>query len=825
MRINHNIMAMNAHRQLGSNSIAQGKSIEKLSSGFRINRAGDDAAGLAISEKMRAQIRGLNQATRNAQDGISLVQTAEGALTETHSILQRMRELAIQSANGTFDDDVDRANLQAEVATLKEEVNRIAKSSNFNGIKLLDGSLGDGRDLGNTGAGEKKLVQVQSNLKDFEQKMTDAVAARHHFATGTLNKGGSAAVDIMQVDFIDENGETRSFVLAENGLNLLATAKETLLVDAIYDKAAGDATDPKRIFDTSFVSVTDNQEDADKMRESYEKFLELYDVKLGMSSLTKGPAATGAGIDIIAKNAGTKHGKLIGVKVTSVATLANVLTKTTELGKTAYATEANASTIGIKSTDKIWSTSVVAQDAKYTINLKGSDSSNVATVDIKAQTTVKIMGKTYEFQKLSNAMTVAKGNEWVKMGANDAESVKNLVAKLRLDGYDVSVDANEDEAIVFNNLDQVMIEAAKTPVKTNNADNIEITSQDEQVSKFSVAFQKGTNSASEVITVSYLDENGDKKSFQVGYKEATTAVAGTPIQAVKDYIEKDSVLKELFDTAETVTDSAADGGAKLVLNSKISGANAPRILDIKSSNVKSGQALDGVEAEIQVPLDKHESVKFNGNLHNGETLTVGGKVYEFAEEGVDVEPGHKAITIGANRYETLKNLTDQMEKDGFDVHADLAKGIIDISGLNYGNEEDDNAGNIGLTLQVGDSSEDFQKLTVKVQRMDVQGLAIQDVDVSDQVKADASTKMIKDAINAVSSTRGSLGALQNRLEHTINNLNATAENITASESRIRDVDMAKEMMNYTKQNILNQAAQAMLAQANQLPQGVLQLLR
>lgn len=139
MIINHNMQAMNTHRQLGVVGNYQAKSMEKLSSGYRINRAGDDAAGLAISEKMRGQIRGLNQASRNAQDGISLIQTAEGALNETHSILQRMRELAVQAASDTNTTD-DRAKIQSEIDQLTSEINRIGNTTEFNTMKLLDGS-------------------------------------------------------------------------------------------------------------------------------------------------------------------------------------------------------------------------------------------------------------------------------------------------------------------------------------------------------------------------------------------------------------------------------------------------------------------------------------------------------------------------------------------------------------------------------------------------------------------------------------------------------------------------------------------------------------
>ena len=137
MIINHNMNAMNAHRQMGVNNTNNGKAIEKLSSGLRINRAGDDAAGLSISEKMRGQIRGLDQASRNSQDGISLIQTAEGATNETHNILQRMRELAVQSSNGTNITE-DRDQIQKEFTQLTSEINRIASQTMFNKQNLLN---------------------------------------------------------------------------------------------------------------------------------------------------------------------------------------------------------------------------------------------------------------------------------------------------------------------------------------------------------------------------------------------------------------------------------------------------------------------------------------------------------------------------------------------------------------------------------------------------------------------------------------------------------------------------------------------------------------
>ena len=170
MRIQHNIMAMNAYRNYNNNTSALSKNLEKLSSGYKINRAGDDAAGLAISEKMRAQITGLETAQKNAKDGISLVQTAEGALTEVHDMLNRMVELATQAANGTYDDKVDRTNLQSELDQLRSEINRISDSANFNGIKLFDGSLSQKGVTLQIGDTSDSFNQINFKLTDMDSK-------------------------------------------------------------------------------------------------------------------------------------------------------------------------------------------------------------------------------------------------------------------------------------------------------------------------------------------------------------------------------------------------------------------------------------------------------------------------------------------------------------------------------------------------------------------------------------------------------------------------------------------------------------------------------
>ena len=187
MVVQHNLQAANTNRQLGITTSAQAKSTEKLSSGYKINRAADDAAGLSISEKMRSQIRGLNKASSNAQDGVSLVQTAEGALNETHSILQRMNELATQAANGT-NTSVDRSAIRAELDQLTSEINRIQSTTQFNTMNLLDGTF--------SGATNQMKLQVgalsgQSIDFSIANMCATKIGLKKTLSVSTFTKAGS----------------------------------------------------------------------------------------------------------------------------------------------------------------------------------------------------------------------------------------------------------------------------------------------------------------------------------------------------------------------------------------------------------------------------------------------------------------------------------------------------------------------------------------------------------------------------------------------------------------------------------------------------------
>ncbi|WP_312045074.1 flagellin N-terminal helical domain-containing protein [Anaerotignum sp.] len=548
MRIQHNIAALNSHRQLGANNSAVSKNLEKLSSGYRINRAGDDAAGLAISEKMRAQIKGLETATKNANDGISLVQTAEGALTEVHSMLNRMVELATQSANGTYDNQTDRNNLQKEVESLKSEIDRIAESTNYNGIKLLDGSVGGSSAAGGlTGA----------SIVTYKGATTGAVAAADP----------SAAT----IDFFE---------------------KDTINVDGTEVKV-----------DWSKLSDTD----------------------------------------------------------------------------------------------------------KAALNKKWDDTSTTAT---ESKTAATILQNTI--------------NEAIK----------------------------EHNATNGTNLSEIKVEASGA---------------DGAIKSF--AFTSG-------------QKDGDSK---ISFTGTASSVLGATMGT-----------SEVASAAPTTSLKFSETD----VNGKFTMKLDDQTLEVELSGLNAGDGVSVIESTLQSAIDTAL-----GNYDNSNGLT-----------GDDALAGKIKVKLNSDGALEFKNTTDKKlsfeDKNGGEFAKTLG---ISTEGKAVG------AG--GLTLQVGDTSDSYQKVTVSVEDMSAKSLGIEGISVANQDSASAAIDKIKAAIDKVSGTRGDLGAIQNRLEHTINNLGVTTENMTAAESRIRDVDMAKEMMDFTKNNILTQASQAMLAQANQLPQGVLQLLQ
>lgn len=553
--VQHNMSALNANNKMNTNVAGLKKATEKLSSGYQINRAGDNAAGLAISEKMRSQIRGLAQATRNANDGISLIQTAEGGLNETHSILQRMRELAVQSANGTYQNDTDREAIQKEVDALKSEIDRISSATEYNGMKLLDGSLSGTTATNEYGA---KYGVVDTETTIFTGAViTSDVAGVTLKTKATATEGGESAT-------WDSTGRELTFNLVAN--------------------------------------KTYTQDDIDKL----------------------------------IKNADTL--KADGDKPNITVALKN----------------------GIMTMD----------DGTIT------DATSATVAGVRAAST---------------ATTV--------VGAN----------------------------------------APLSAAQSGYGDTIKLTSNSYGIDTRKIAIATDAGAGKERVEVLQSDN--------VGYKDGTYVLhLSTGVEYTEEDIQN-LLAKNGLDYSVEITDS-----------------NAP-------------------DGDVSLKFDQKQTT----NTFTASTTP--GTAGTFAA----VAAGKGAVVL------SMTNGTG-VGKDG-----------VPSSGE-------------GLTFQIGANGVEDQRVTLNVDDMSSSALGVASADVSTRDAANKAIDAIDSAVKKVSMQRAGLGALQNRLEYTVNNLTTTNENLTNAESQIRDTDMATEMINYTKFNILQQASQAMLAQANQQPQAVLQLL-
>jgi len=636
MRINHNIASLNTYRMLSANNALTAKSLEKLSSGLRINRAGDDAAGLAISEKMRGQIRGLDQAVRNAQDGISMIQTAEGALNEIHSILQRMRELAVQSANDTNTDD-DRAEIQKEIAQLKTEIDRIGNTTEFNTQKLLDGSKGATTTSADLTGGQAVTLSSTNPLQ-----IIDGQETQNNTISVVYNDGSADHHLLVQI------------------------AEGTYYDPVSFSKAFNDALQAAA---AQYDTLTGNAISAD-----------VKNFSLGFN------------IDV-------SNGKITFNLQASDSTSNKLTIKDPN--------EKNALT--------------------YALGLKGDGTGDVS---------VQGDGTNTVTESFSNVSKAADGITEFVWGTND------FTLKLE-DGLNPTANQNNILKMTY--------------------DGLSVTS--------------------------YIAE-GDYKTAADLEKAVLNAIVGV------------DTSKAAF--TNLINEPNATNWDALVTEATNYG----------QTNTGTSQAT-GLIAAVDAMTEEQLNAKgYNGNLKDmkaayfkdlytkgGETLTV-------------VFNADNKLTISGAALMSVDETSQAASVLGLvDVNADISQQ--------------------GITLHIGANAEQTMVVgindmrTTAIGATDIEGegtLYLEDIDVSTKTGAENAIQVLDTAIKEVSAERSKLGAIQNRLEHTINNLGTASENLTAAESRIRDVDMAKEMMEFTKMNILTQAATAMLAQANQQPQTVLQLL-
>jgi len=927
---------MSAYRNYTNNNSALAGNLEKLSSGYKINRAGDDAAGLAISEKMRAQITGLSAAQKNVKDGTSLVKTAEGAMQEIHDMLNRMDYLATQSANGTYDDEVDRANLQKEVESLKAEINRIADSANFNGIKLLDGSL----DADGTASITTEAVQITDHaavkgitVGEVEQgggsKGTYTISIDHLFGnndklsiTWGQGSGFDAAASAGATDTTALNGQTTTLTFdsddaaytslnagtftgttrEEQAQSIVSVLSQDGNLSAQFDiKAEG-----------SKVILTNKNEGNDQATASAVKtevVANTANKKGALKAATETAAKAGTAGKLTYTNMFKTSGGMefnVGDTLTFEATDANgnkwtaeleltdkIVSKTddstthdnivTELGKiyfkandkTAAAEEnikfsdifgigktadGNSLELTIKDAGGVFATggtATVKSSSGKSVNgaVTGVTAGTAGTYQVELETTGNPDTDFSVGDKLSIEGTLSDGRTFKKelvagtdfeIGAAHTNTVDNIVAALTKGSGTVDVtDAD-------GNVEQVELSkifsgtANKNEILVANASGkLKFTSQVEG-NAFNGSITKVDLTPAEAGSVTPDLRNGVQKSaasasitFDDTLEEgATVTVDGKTYQFVTDAAKAEAgntavVVGDLKDSAKTAEAFAnmlnSEAGDTPAYTAKVEGSTVTITTTGKGQDVKA-PVIEGAGVAHKDAVFKLQPNK----LKTGSAITINGQKFEFVntkDTDAKVSDGSIRVDVDLTKGDTVeinKALKDAIAGAGVaDVESvEMAEdGTITIHGAN-GEMENfvtfDNGK--ALTLQIGDTSDSFNQLSVSVGDMHTWALEIDGIDIGNQDGAQAAIDIIKDAINQVSSVRGDLGAIQNRLDHTSNNLSVMAENIQDAESAIRDTDVAEEMMSYVKNNILVQSAQAMLAQANQLPQGVLQLL-
>ncbi len=786
MRIQHNVMAMNAYRNYNKNTSALSKNLEKLSSGYKINRAGDDAAGLAISEKMRAQITGLSAAQKNVKDGISLVKTAEGAMQEIHDMLNRMDYLATQSANGTYDDPVDRLNLQKEVDALRSEINRIADSANFNGIQLLDGSL--------DATGSTDGIKNDSAISNIQSTAASAKGASPAFeATYVTNRPKASttqtnAVFSISLDDLGFTGSVKKddeFKLQIGDAELVYKVKDGDTVAdaaALATKLAGSGYKMDTTNNVEFTSGN-GVDDADA---------DLKDTTAKWDEKTGGGALKQDGSGTAGEQALKIGGHWYKIEVDGTNTKQLNFTQVDYTGTSGENIDPNFEVkVSYKAAadNETKMTGTVNDHVQKTTSGIGIGTSHQAQVDlaidfskIKDGDKLTIGGQNYVFKVGKNG-TATKGSA--------ADTALIDLSQILKEDADFSDEAKLNRAMTV--IAQAIDGAVTDPDKGSTDDT---TNAAWSAGNFGIDGTVGT-----ISLQSKSDFADDTKKIGAG---STTWTSGTDdaLEAINMTTEA-SVMRQFY----------SERGKSAAVTS----------FDVDVTKIKNGDqfTIDGVKFEFysgtgNMKDDKATKIDLtslgdieDGSLAASQTTDVMGVIQTKVQAALTSDK-YTVTTEGG----TLKITSVDNENTGTDESKVSAK--VELSEEAYGGK--------GLTLQIGDTADDFNQLSVNVGDMHTNALKIDEINIGNQEDAKAAIASIKDAINYVSGVRGDLGAVQNRLEHTANNLSVMAENIQDAEATIRDTDVAEEMMAYTKNNILIQSAQAMLAQANAVPQGVLQLL-
>ncbi len=1031
MRINHNLTAINTHRQMGISELDGSKSMEKLSSGFRINRAGDDAAGLAISEKMRGQVRGLSMASKNSSDTISLIQTAEGALAETHSILQRMRELSVQSANDT-NTDKDREELQAEVTQLKAEIDRIGNTTEFNTKKLLEGSATGVRDeiVGTLRINNNSSLVIDANM---EKAMAASIGDDKSWAfdgaymlvkvNQTFDASQNKIFKAEDYNLVGPDGKVFKFKTYTPDTKVLANQLEAGTIvaeggDTLNINKKGALTSTIGAGNTIITGATLTDKELTKIGSGSELVAgSSFVLKDGAELAIKAPDGEGSlGLASIKSNNGVLElynsdatPKLIGkveagksVILDNGAVLKNIgggevriesgsieLVDALVDADTTTPTNVNVTSFTVAAQSTLTDTSVTLyDDTNLTLSSNLLVRSGAIDKNVTVGNSVNLTSNGNSGKYDGDISELASGSILAKGSTIEMKEIVDGVSSIKIEVNGKAVDISYDmtSGVGILKVGGEMVAAGKSitledgTVLTHNS-----TLEDPNTTNGVVFVEHGRIKLDEsinAVTSSVAGSNGkawadmsdDDKAKVAGANlgeltsvtlaslanttfaastgitnqssfEAAVAADSAAVWALIDDTDKTAILSTYDSDLETLNDDgildtnnvkaftaakdstlvagtqlagtveySTSGGESITKSTNIDNAAAT------TADIELGAAFTATSTNIAKVGDSTLTAGSVITLTAGQSITIGTDTYTYRTGTNDwwdgtavVPPGAvggltfaisgttatitvssgtaditgdtigaaagditsiqfaKGSTLGGGTQATTTGVyvTEALPPDSF-ASVDsygvrlMAGSVVNYADNTYSGSVTMGAGgtNIQFSANTGDAlaaryydlkvSDSFtyifteydaassnlndsimsqigansgQTTFLSINDMRCKALGVDMVDISTKWGAATAIETVNNALQKVSHQRSSLGALQNRLEHTIKNLDTAAENLQAAESRIRDVDMAKEVMEFTRTNILQQAAQAMLAQANQQPQSVLQLLR
>ena len=726
MVVQHNLQAMNANRMLNITSNTVASSTEKLSSGYRINRAADDAAGLAISEKMRKQIRGLDRASANAEDGISCVQTGEGALNEVQDMLQRLNELCVQAANGT-NSVTDRRYIQDEVDQLVTEIDRVSETTKFNEIELLKGDAANGtKTTYITNYSVTYTANIAGMKSEFSLPNKVNYTGNNNIYIASNDVFGISSGSVISADKIQKGDDITKYMV-QKGTDNKANASLDIENYAAFVKIelnsevkegkdgkvnsqlAGTSDADKRIYDLSYDGL---DKTVRANREMY-----IYDTETSaISRITIGSEMTQY---LNQDNTMKDRYRLLDILSASAQNVASV-EKTTLNG------------------------TGISDVIRYT-----GETGNVFYVDENNPSNVSTI-KLTKGQDITHLYYTSTNKSWAYKPRSQQESIDIIINRLADDPVYKAMSITWYEEYTGGKFIGTLLPNA--PVKVTGIDGTELRFRSSTMNNAYKGKAFVIDAVTSISTTKYPDAG-------TSWRVMNSITGGVEFMWDDAQIEQDVSRQKLYD---------ADG-------QEVSEMGLYKYFD-KNGKYKGGLFTNSKATAVSEVFANDKSQEYQDIAASGLTPAL---IQDFimqrtTEVNEDLE---LTLHVGAD--------SDKENKIGVTIES-MKSALLGVDKLH--------SNNIGIVDETGNNATDA-------------------IDV------------IADALQKVSTQRSALGAIQNRLEHTIKNLDNVVENTTSAESAIRDTDMADEMVKYSNNNVLQQAGQSMLAQANQANQGILSLLQ